>query len=273
MAVGAELGRAGVGVHGAHLALHRYMPAFGVALRDPDLAELQVDDIALFEIDDLVGDAGQRHRVGRQKVVARPLAGADSQHQRRAFARTDHALRLVAAEHSDRIGAAQPRRGVLDRLEQVAVVVVVDQVGDDLGVGLAREVIALGAQLGAQLVVVLDDAVVDERDAARRCLAGAGPMRKMRVRVVDCRRAMGGPTGVGDAGAALHFVGRDAGFELRDTRRAARPTQLATLVNRHAARIVATVFEALQAFDQNRNDVAGADCADDAAHGETLEVG
>ena len=68
---------------------------------------------------------------------------------------------LVAAEHGDRVGAAQPRQGPLDGIEQVAVVEVVDQVRDDLGVGLRHEDVALGLQLGAQRVVVLDDSVVD----------------------------------------------------------------------------------------------------------------
>ena len=59
----------------------------------------------------------------------------------------------------------QAAHGLLHGLEQVAGVQVVDQVGDDLGVGLAFEDVAGGLQLGAQFVVVLDDAVVDQRDA------------------------------------------------------------------------------------------------------------
>jgi hypothetical protein len=110
------------------------------------LAELQVGDIAVLEVDDAVGDAGQRHRVGRQEVLVRAFERADAEHQRRAVARADDPLRLVAAEHRDRIGAAQARHGALHRLEQVAFVQAVDQVGDDLGVGLARERIVLRAQ-------------------------------------------------------------------------------------------------------------------------------
>jgi len=44
--------------------------------------------------------------------------------------------------------------------------VLVHQVGDDLGVGLAGEDIAAAAQLRAQFVVVLDDAVVHQGDEA-----------------------------------------------------------------------------------------------------------
>ncbi len=42
----------------------------------------------------------------------------------------------------------------------------VDQVGDDFGVGFRREDVALRLQLGAQRLVVLDDAVVHHRQPA-----------------------------------------------------------------------------------------------------------
>ena len=84
------------------------------------------------------------------------------------MARTDHAMRFVAAEHRDRIGTAQAWQGTLDGFEQVTVVEMVDEVGDDFGVGLRDKGIALGLQLGAQLVVVFDDAVVNQADSSGR---------------------------------------------------------------------------------------------------------
>jgi hypothetical protein len=65
----------------------------------------------------------------------------------------------------------------LHGVEQVAVVQAVDQVGDHLGVGLAGEHVALGLQFGAQFVVVFDDAVVHQRDAARRSGSASAPGR------------------------------------------------------------------------------------------------
>ena len=261
--VGAELGRAGVGDDGSHRPLDAAEVALGVGVADPVLAELQVDDVAFLEVDDLVGDAGERHRVGGEEVLARARHRADAEDERRAVARADHAVRLVAADHGDRIGAAQARQRALHRLEQVAVVEVVDEVGDDLGVGLRHEPVALRLQLGAQLVVVLDDAVVDEADAAgrgqARRLAAVGarvgrarrrcwprPVREVRVGVVDDGRAVRRPARVGDAGAALEIVGRDVRRQLGDPRRAARPAQAAALVDGDAARVVAAVFEAAQ---------------------------
>jgi hypothetical protein len=155
---------------------------------------LQVDHVAFFQVDDLVGGAGQRHRVRGDEVLA--LAHADD--QRRALARGHHAVRLFAAEHGDRVGAVQAFDRLLHGGEQVAVVHVVDQVGDDFGVGLAREYVAECGQFAAQFVVVLDDAVVDQGDAgvffARR---------EVRVGILGGRGAVGGPAGVGDAGEAL----------------------------------------------------------------------
>ena len=249
-------------MHRAHLALHALVAAVA-ARHDPVLAHLQVDHVTLFEVVDLVGHAGQRHRVGGEKT----LAVADPQHQRRALARADHALRLVAAEHRQRVGPLQPPRGLLDGVEQVALVQRIDQVRDDLGVGLAREHVAARLQLGAQLVVVLDDAVVDQRDACRAVGLAPRPGREVRMRVVHRRRAVGGPAGVGDAGRALHAVGGDLRVELGHARGAARAAQRAGLVDGDAAGVVAAVFEPLQAFDEDGNDVARADRADDAAHG------
>src|SRR2546427_5606969 len=48
-------------------------------------------------------------------------------------------------------------RSGLHGLEQITAVEAVHQVGDDLGIGLAGEDIALGLQLGAQGFVVFDE--------------------------------------------------------------------------------------------------------------------
>ena len=53
-----------------------------------------------------------------------------------------------------------------DGLDQVAVEVAGDQVGDDLGVGVAVEDDAFGLELALEGGVVLDDAVVDDGDQA-----------------------------------------------------------------------------------------------------------
>jgi hypothetical protein len=76
--------------------------------------------------------------------------------------------------------------------------VVVDAVRDDLGVGLRGELVALALGLVAKLLVVLDDAVVDDRDAV---------LRDVRVRVSLARYAVRGPAGVCDAEAPVRRIG------------------------------------------------------------------
>jgi hypothetical protein len=120
--VGAQLGRAAVGLHRLHRPLHRPVGL----VDDPVAAQLQVHHVAFLQIDDLVGHAGQRHRVAGQEVLAMPAAHA--QDQRRAGPRAHHAVRLVLVEHGNGVGALQLLDRRLDRVEQVAVVQAVDQV-------------------------------------------------------------------------------------------------------------------------------------------------
>ena len=153
--------------------------------------------------------------------------------------------------------------GHLDGLEQVAGIHVVDQVGDDFGVGLALEHVAEGRQFGAQFVVVFNDAVVDQGDTG--VLFGR---RKVRVRIVRGRRAVGRPAGVRNAGETLQAFAGDLGFQFGHARGAARTLQLAVHVQRHAAGIIAAVFKSLEALDQDRGNVTLSYCSDDSAHGK-----
>jgi len=151
---------------------------------------------------------------------------------------------------------------LLHGLEQVAGVQVVDQVGDDLGVGLARELVAQAGQLGAQLIVVFDDAVVD------KCNAGiVFGRREVRVGIVRRRGAVGGPARVGDAGEAVEAGLFDLRFEVGHARGGARAGQAAIEVDGDAAGIVPAVFEPFQALDQDGGDITLGDCTDDTAHG------
>ena len=54
-----------------------------------------------------------------------------------------------------------------DGLDEIALVVPLDQMGDGLRVGLGRERVAVGREALLELAVVLDDAVEDDRELAR----------------------------------------------------------------------------------------------------------
>jgi hypothetical protein len=78
-------------------------------------------------------------------------------------------------------------RGAHGRREALTEVLL-DEVRHDLGVGLALELMPARAELGAQLLVVLDDAVDDDRDLAcavvvRVSVFVAGPAVRRPARV------------------------------------------------------------------------------------------
>ena len=99
-------------------------------------------------------------------------SSADDQHQRKQAAHVEQ-----RAPH-----------GVL---EPVVLHLALDQVRDDLGVGLGDELVPFLLQLALQLEIVLDDAVVHDDDPS-----GAVAVR---VRVLLGRTAVRRPAGVADA--------------------------------------------------------------------------
>ncbi len=108
----------------------------------------------------------------------------------------------LLGQHRQRIGAFQFGHGGAHGLEQVAqrLQVEVDAMRDDLGVGLGGEHVARRAQFLAQLLVVLDDAVVHdgERHHARyadaRCARDGTPCVAQRVCAMPVAPASGVPS-------------------------------------------------------------------------------
>jgi hypothetical protein len=78
-----------------------------------------------------------------------------------------------------------------DGVREVALIALLDEMGERLGVGLRRQAVAARLEAVAQLAEVLDDAVVDDRDLAGAVLVG------MRVEVVG--PAVGRPARVREA--------------------------------------------------------------------------
>ena len=143
---------------------------------------------------------------------------------------------------------------------QVAVVLelMVEQVGDDFGVGVRGKHIAQALELFAQHFVVLDDAVVHHRN-----ITG-----EVWVCIAFARRTVGRPAGVGDAQAASQGLTGQRLLQFADLARATHALKLACVAeNRHAGTVVATVFEALEAFEQNGGNVSFSDCAYNSTHG------
>ena len=82
-----------------------------------------------------------------------------------------------------------------------------DEVGDDFGVGFGDELVALGGEFALEVEVVFDDAVVDDDDAAGAVAMGVG--------VLFGGAAVGGPAGVADAEGAVEGCSARTSSRLR----------------------------------------------------------
>ena len=137
-------------------------------------------------------------------------------------------------------------------------VVAVDEVGDGFGVGVGGEGVARRLQFVADFLVVFDDAVVDDGDVTAA---------HVRVGVGFARHAVCRPTGVGDAAVAVDVFGPGFANEARHFADGAAAVNSAIVVDGKACGVVAAVFEALQAFEQDGDDVAFGNAGDDSTHG------
>jgi len=111
------------------------------------------------------GDGGKRRDV-RGGVGAIRRGCHD---ERRAVASHDELAGGVGADHGKRPRTLQATAGVTDRGEQVSLAGagpgLLNEVGDDLGVGVRLEGVAIAREIALELAEVLDDAVVRDGDA------------------------------------------------------------------------------------------------------------
>ena len=191
---------------------------------------------------------------------ARKLSSPPSPTQERhILARTDQSVALADVHDHDRVGALELSEGVPDGLGDVALVGLLDQMGDRLGVGLGGQGVAARLESVAQLAEVLDDAVVDDGD-----LAGAVAVR---VRVQVVRASVRRPARVGEPDGGVRGPVGDGGLEVDQLAGALLDEQVAGIVHeRDPGRVVATVLEPFEALDEDRTRLPGPGVADDAAH-------
>ena len=98
---------------------------------------------------------------------------------------------MVVVDDDEGEVALEPRVDGAHGRDEIAVVDVLEQVRDDFGVGLRRKGVTGGGELVAQLAVVLDDAVQDDRE--RLVVAG-----RQRMRVLLGDAAVRRPAGVAE---------------------------------------------------------------------------
>ena len=275
--VGSELGRATVCVHGSHGALQRGDSHLRL-VNDPIFAQLNIHQITFFKVHDLVGHAGQCHRITGKKMF--PTVLPHTQHQRRTRARAHQTVRFVLTENGDSKGALQLQHSRLHRVKQVAVVKAVHQVCDHLGIGLAGKHIATRLQSRSQFVVVFNNAVMHQGHASGALGAlWSRTMAKVGVRITHRRRPVRGPPGMRNAQKTFQAIGsgrRCRAFkldgQLSHPRSTARPTQprcrrfVTVHVDGDPTGVVASVLQTCQTLHQYWNHITTRYPRHNAAH-------
>ena len=234
------------------------IPIHGVGLRMfHDVAHEVGDDhlvggdhhgLVLVDLHGTLGVGHERGNVGAKEV----LPVAEAHHERRIVTGANHDVRLSHIGGEDGERAFQHACETADGLEQVRLAGLFDdlvadlaqQLRRDLRIGFGNEMVAFRLQVETQLGRVFDDAVVDDGHFA--------VTRGVRMRVGVVRHAVGGPTGVADAHGGfrhriafdvLHQVGETAGLLTH------RHMVHAGRGQRHAGRIISTVFQSLKTLE------------------------
>ena len=175
---------------------------------------------------------------------------------------------MIGVHGDEGVVAAEIGEGGADGEGQVALVVTLDQVGDDLGVGLGAELVPVGEQVAAQLGVVLDDAVENDVDPP--------DLIAVRVGVLLGDATVGGPAGMGEAdrrlglgdgdGPVVAPIG-DGGTQVGEVADRSDRIDPAVVEQGETGGVISAVFELLEAGDQQVAARPPAHISDDAAHG------
>ena len=214
---------------------------------------------------------GEEEQVARVIENRRHVAGdkvfvlAQSDDRRRPIARGHNLVGLVGRDDRNGEHAGQQLHGLADGFFQrdlvsvAALQVLLDQVGDDLGVGLGGEPVAFLDELLLQADVVLHDAVVDDDD-----LSGAVTMR---MRVLLGRTSVRGPAGVADAVGAIERLQPDDLFQIAQLALSAAHLQAVSVAaDGDAGGVIAAIFEAAQAINDDRYNSLVPDVSNNPAH-------
>jgi len=235
--------------------------------------------VALVDRDDLVVlDAEGGARLGQEGGNGRSdevLVLAQADDQRALLARRHQGVRLLTMHGDERVVAPELPECLAHRVGQVAVVVALDQVADDLGVGLGGEFVALRLQVPAQLRVVLDDPVEDDVDLVPAVPVGVG--------VLLGDPAVGRPARVAKPGGGLPLGDRDRAGRVRglsldrlpqvgQVADGAHAVDAVIRDHRNAGRVIASVFELLQPGNQQIPARSVTYISDDAAHERRYRV-
>ena len=253
---------------GAELDVLHFAAHFGVGLVGDLVGAVQHHHVVVVQVDDL----GSVLHDGGHVRSEEKLAVAHAQYQGAAAPRADEHAGLVGRDHHDAEGAFQMGQGFRNGLGQIAgssrvgvgLVELVDQVDDDLGIGLGLEHHAFLLEGGLDDAVVFDDAVVHHGDIAVHAGMGMG--------VHDRRRAVGGPAGMPDSHPAGHGRGLEQVVQLLKLALGAHQVQLVFLLDADSRAVIPAVFQLPESFDQDLLGVTRSGVGYDSAHCGALSL-
>ena len=212
------------------------------------------DDLIVLDEHHPLGVANESARRRREEHLA--VSNAD---QQRALAPSpDQKPRLLAVDNQKRKMALELAVGRSDGIDERPPVRAPHKMGNHLGVRLGRKHLAVRDELPADLAVVLDDAIEDNRDIV--VIA-----RHQRMSVILADPPMRRPARVADPGGRR---GRAPGLALEVLDLADCPYQFEVAVPQQAdtRRVVASVFKALKPAQQSRRGIPPPYVSDYAAH-------
>ena len=213
------------------------------------------------QIDDLTGVTRQGIGI-RGEVIA---VDADADDERTAEACADDDAGLLPAHDGQAIRAFHECHGILHRFQQIVLVVMGNQVREDFGIGVGFEFHAVLDERVFELGEVFDDAVMNDGDVAGRI--------EVRVGVGVGGSAVRGPARMADAEVARRRLGVDGFGEFGDPPGFLPQVQFRAGARDQSCRIVAAVFEPLEAVEQNRRGLASSRKTDNSTHLAASTVG
>ncbi len=171
---------------------HRMLSAFAVCVVYADALSVQNGDLLVLQKDHIARMAQQRRDVRCDK----PFSILCADDERAVVSGAIEPFRLLIADHAQGIAAFQHAHGADERLTHIAGIQMVEQMRHDLGIGLAYKARPCAFQIAPERLMVLDDTIMNDRDAAFYV--------RMRVRVQVAGLAMCGPSRVPDTHTAVN---------------------------------------------------------------------
>ena len=252
--VAALFGSLHVPVHmdGLEGALH------AVGIEHAGAVSIQHGDLLVVQQLHLAGVGNQRRDVAGDDL----LALGKAQHKGAVLAGAIEGVRLSGAQHAQRVAALQHALGLEKGGEHVAIVEHAQQVRNDLRVRLGNKHASLGLQHRAQLVMIFDDAVVDDGDAALHVRMGMG---------VDVAGfAVGCPAGMADTDAAGQGSFDHTIHQVLQPSLGLAELDHAVLHHGDACAVIAAILQPGQTLQQDILRLTGADITNNAAHKHSL---